>query len=103
MNAELLLVEDFGSHLADGASAAAYRVQRVEPYMTICPEVILDFTGVRSANSSFMNALISGLVENHGQQAFSVLVFKGCNPVLRALVEAALDLGLQKNAERICA
>ena len=62
---------------------------------------MLDFTGVRTANSSFVNALVAGLVEQHGEQMLKLLVFKGCNPVLRVLVEAAIDLGLQKIDGRV--
>ena len=60
---------------------------------------MLDFTGVRSANSSFVNALVAGFTELHGQQGLDRLVFKGCNPVLRVLVESAISLGLEKHAQ----
>ena len=58
---------------------------------------MLDFTGVRSANSSFVNALVSGFMEQHGPKVLDKLVFKGCNPVLRVLVESAISLGLEKH------
>jgi ABC-type nitrate/sulfonate/bicarbonate transport system substrate-binding protein len=96
MKLELHLLEDFGSHLADGAAAAEYRMGRIEPYVQICDRVLIDFTGVRNANSSFMNALIAGLVEQHGKGVLNILTFKGCNPVVRVLVAGAIDLGLQK-------
>ena len=62
---------------------------------------MLDFTGVRTANSSFVNALITALLEHHGEAILQMLTFKGCNPVLQVLVEGAIDLGLQKMDERI--
>ena len=74
---------------------------RIEPYVDLCEEIVLDFTGVRTANSSFVNALVSGLVEQHGERVLKLVVFKGCNPVLRVLVEAAIDLGLQKIDGRV--
>lgn len=98
---ELQLAQEFGAHLADGESAAGFRLTRIEPYVAICPQITLDFTGVRNANSSFMNALVAGLVEQHGEAILDRIVFKGCNPVLRVLVEAAIDLGLQKISGRI--
>ena len=101
MKLELRLSEDFGPHLADGAAAAEYRMGRIEPYVELCEQVVLDFTGVRNANSSFVNALIAGLVEQHGRRVLNILMFKGCNPVLRVLVAAAIDLGLQKIQGRI--
>jgi len=95
------IAQELGIHLADGETAAHFRLTRIEPYVSLCPEITLDFTGVRNANSSFMNALVSGLVEQHGEAVLDRLIFKGCNPVLRVLVEAAIDLGLQKIQGRI--
>ena len=101
MKQELSLSGEFGTHLADGAAAAAFRMSRIEPYVGMCSEVVLDFSGVRHANSSFINAMIAGLVEQHGRDVLKVLVFKGCNPVVRVLVEGAIALGLQKIEGRI--
>jgi hypothetical protein len=101
MKHELSLAEEFGTHLADGTLAAAFRRSRIEPYVGMCEKVVLDFNGVRNANSSFINALIAGLVEQHGRDVLKVLVFKGCNPVVRVLVEGAISLGLKKTEGRI--
>ena len=101
MKLELPLAIDFSSHLADGAEAAEYRRGRIDPYVDLCTEIVLDFTGVRTANSSFTNALVAGLVEQHGEAILARLLFKGCNPVLQVLVNAAIDLGLEKIDERI--
>lgn len=98
---ELQLAQEFGAHLADGEIAARFRLTRIEPYVTICPQITLDFSGVRNANSSFMNALVAGLAEQHGEAILNRIVFKGCNPMIRVLVEAAIDLGLQKADRRI--
>lgn len=98
---ELHLAAEFGAHLADGEAAARFRLMRIEPYISLCKEITLDFTGVRNANSSFMNALISGVIEQHGEVILDQLIFKGCNPTLRVLAEAAIDLGLQKIQDRI--
>lgn len=96
MKLEFSILREFGSHLADGSQAIEFRMGRIGPYVDICREIVLDFSGVRTANSSFINALICGLVEQHGKKVVEVLVFKGCNPVIRVLIEAAIDLGLQK-------
>lgn len=87
--------------MADGATAAHFRMARIDPYVEICPEIVLDFTGVRNANSSFINALVAGLVEQHGEKVLQKLVFKGCNPAIQVLVEAAVDLGVSKIAGRV--
>ncbi len=97
----LHIAQELGIHLADGESAARFRMARIEPCLAIGREITLDFTGVRNANSSFMNALVAGVVEQHGEAVLDKILFKGCNPVLRVLVEAAIDLGLQKTRGRI--
>jgi hypothetical protein len=101
VNLEIAIQEQFGGHLADGAKAAEFRMTRIEPYVDICPQIILDFTGVRNANSSFINALIAGLIEQHGVKALQKIVFKGCNSSIQVLVHAAVELGAQKTAGRI--
>ena len=100
MKHELSLAEEFGPQLADGTLAARFRQQRIEPYLEICEQVVVDFTHVRSANSSFINALIAGTIEEHGRPVLAKLVFKGCNAVIRVLVESAIELGLEK-AKRV--
>jgi len=98
---ELQLAKELGAHLADGEVAASFRLSRIQPYVSIYEEITLDFTGVRNANSSFMNALIAGVVEQHGEAVLERMTFKGCNPLIRVLAEAAIDLGVQKIDGRI--
>lgn len=93
----------FGRLASDGAEAVLFRRQHIEPLPAEGAAVTLDFTGVRSANSSFVNALVTGLVEDNGEAILSKVVFKGCNPMLEALVESAIHLGLCKCEERLLA
>lgn len=97
MKLELNLADEFGTGLADGALAAEFRQGRMDPYAGICTEIVLNFTGVRNANSSFVNALVSGFIEQHGPRVLDRLVFQGCNPAVRVLVESAISLGLEKH------
>lgn len=96
MNATFSIRDEFGSHLADGTKAAYFRMTKVDAYVDIAPEITLDFTGVRNANSSFINALVAGLIEQHGLKVLEKVVFKGCNPAIQVLIEAAVDLGASK-------
>lgn len=100
---EIQLREQFGPRLSDGSSAYGFRVSNIDPYLNLpnCDQVVLDFTGIRNANSSFVNALISGLFEQHGEEALQKLVFRGCLPTIRVLVEAGIELGMSKHAERV--
>jgi hypothetical protein len=100
MTHEIHLRDEFGPRLSDGSEAYRFRVSKIDPYLAICEQVVLDFTGVRSANSSFVNALVSGLFEQHGAQTLGKLVFRGCLPTIQVLVQSAVDLGIIKHAER---
>ncbi|MEP2775338.1 MAG: STAS-like domain-containing protein [Luteolibacter sp.] len=94
------LATQFGPRLCDGEKAYSFRVQDLDPHMVICEEVVLDFTGVRATNSSFTNALICGIIVDHGQEVLNKLVFKGCLPTVRVLVQGAVDLGISKIEEQ---
>ncbi len=103
MNHEINLREEFGSHLSDGTEAYAFRVASIDPYLSLdsCERLVLDFTGIRVANSSFVNALVSGLLEQHGEPALRKLLFRGCLPAIQTLVQSAVELGLAKHGERV--
>lgn len=96
MTTELRLAEELGAHLADGPKAAAFRSEKIEPLLSQPGDIVLDFSEVRNANSSFTNALLSGLIEKHGEGVLEQLLFKGCSPTIKVLIESAIDLGVQK-------
>ncbi len=100
MTHEIDLRNEFGPRLTDGSEAYRFRVSKIDAYLAICDQVVVDFTGIRSANSSFVNALISGLFEQHGAQTLDKLVFRGCLPTIQVLVQSAVDLGILKHSER---
>ncbi len=103
MNKTIQLADEFGNRLSDGSEAYRFRVSKIDAYVSLdaCDQVVMDFTGIRSANSSFVNALISGLIEQRGAEALGKLVFKGCLPTIQVLVQSAVDLGMTKHAERV--
>ena len=101
MNLTIAIRDEFGSHLADGTAAADFRMRHIDPHVDTYTEITRDFTGVRHANSSFVNALVAGLVEQHGVKVLEKTVFKGCNPPIQVLVEAAVDLGASKINGRV--
>ncbi len=100
MSKELKLADTFGSFLAEGALASAYRLNHIEPFFDAYSELVLDFTGVRNINSSFANALIAPLVEHHGEAALKKLRFHGCNAVVRVMIEGALTLGVERAGQQ---
>lgn len=59
MRSELRMVEQFGTHLADGPTAAAYELASIEPLLSASGEIVLDFSGgqiVTIINSFTQNA-----------------------------------------------
>ncbi len=55
---------------------------------------------LRHANSSFVNGLLTSLFEEYGEALLERMVFKGCNAVIRILIEGAIALGLEKFVTR---
>lgn len=100
---EIHLHDEFGPRLSDGSEVYLFRVSKIDSCLNLpnCEQVILDFNGIRSANSSFMNALVSGLIEQHGVDALGKLIFRSCLPTIQVLVQSAVDLGIIKHAERV--
>jgi anti-anti-sigma regulatory factor len=89
------LSTEFGTFLADGEKAAAFRFSRIDPYVHSHDQIILDFEGVRNVNSSVANALIANLV-SQSPEVLPKLLFANCNPRIRVSVESALALGMER-------
>ena len=96
MKHEIDIFEEFGPRLANGAEAYQFRVQTLESYFNICDVLVIDFSKVRISNSSFMNALLASLFEHDAPLALEKLEFRGCQGVVKIMVEAAIDLGVSK-------
>jgi hypothetical protein len=94
---ELNIAEELGTHLADVTKALVFCDERIAPGVTMNAEIVVDFTGVRHGNSSFVNGLLTGLIEEHGEALLEKMTFRGCNPLLRVLVEGAIALGIEKH------
>ena len=52
--------------------------EEVEQLLAQADEVVLDFTGMKSATQSFIDELVGVLVLEHGPDVIQRLVFKGC-------------------------
>lgn len=96
MTREIRMADFFGSFLAEGAKAAAFRMREVEPALGVYQEIVLDFAGVHNLNSSFANTLIAPLIEAQGEGVLLQIRFRNCNPVVRVMIEGALTLGLER-------
>jgi anti-anti-sigma regulatory factor len=100
MSREFELASLFGAFPAEGEQASAFRLNELNAPFSELDEIVLDFAGVRIVNSSFANALIVPLVEQHGEEVLKKLRFRNCNPAVRVMIESALSLGIQRAAEK---
>ncbi len=83
--------QEAGSFAENKDVARMLRETRIEPALASEEEIILDFDGVEGATQSFMHALISQCIRNHGPEALDRIAFKGCNPTIRKIVEVVAD------------
>ena len=87
------MAERFGSFLADGEIANAFRFTEVEPALSQGHEITFDFVGVTNLTSSFCNALVATLVAHHVEDFATRLKFKNCDPLVKQFIQGAVALG----------
>lgn len=75
--------------------------EQVEKLLARADELVLDFTGMKSATQSFIDELVGVLVLQHGPDIVQKLVFKGCSDdikeILSFVVSSRMDDFLTKN------
>ena len=99
MKLHVQISDGFGPFCADGEKAAAFRHVRIDPFVQSHDQIILDFSGVRSVNTSFANALVANLISQY-PEVLPRLSFLNCNARVRVGVEAAISLGMERLRER---
>lgn len=67
------------------------RIKEIIPALNRGDEVILDFTGVDAATQSFIHALISELLRQHGAQILDKMTFKNCNETVKKIIELVVE------------
>jgi hypothetical protein len=60
--------------------------EEVEQLLLHSDEVVLDFTGLKSATQAFVDELVGALVLIHGPGIIQRLVFKGCVDDIREIL-----------------
>jgi hypothetical protein len=93
------LQDQFGAFCANGDAAAQFRHAEIDPFVSLAQTIEFDFSGVRNINSSFCNALVANLVEQHSPEILKKVRFSHCRPHIQTMVASALNLGLQRHAE----
>jgi len=75
--------------------AAGIREDSLRPALDRGREVALNFTGVALATQSFIHAMVSDVLRNHGEGALKLIVFKGCAPGVRGIIETVIQYSLE--------
>jgi hypothetical protein len=83
--------ERFGSFLADGEVANAFRFTDVEPAIARGEHVVFELEGVTNMTDSFGNALFGTLFKNHPELLRGGIEFRNCSPLMRTLISAAIQ------------
>lgn len=86
------LATDFAE---DKDVAADVRERVIRPSLQDAQEVVLDFSGVELVTQSFIHAMISDVLRTHGEAALELIVFKGCDPAVRGIVETVVQYSLE--------
>src|SRR5258708_5885254 len=86
MNSAFLMKELFGTFLADGERANAFRFTEVEPAIARGDHVVIDMEGVTNMTDSFGNALFGTLIKNHPELLSRGVEFRNCSPLMRTLI-----------------
>ncbi len=84
-----------GEFAEDKDAAAQMRDDRIEPAVAKQREITVDFSGVTLVTQSFIHALVSSVLRKHGESALAYVVFKGCTPSVRGVVETVVQYSLE--------
>jgi len=75
--------------------AAKIREGLLRPALDQGQEITLNFTGVELVTQSFIHAMISDVLRNHGENALKMILFKSCVPGVRGIVETVIQYSLE--------
>ena len=83
---EVLLFPLVGEFAENKDIARELRVKILAPALKQGKTIVIDFVGVGSATQSFIHALISELIREHGAEAIDMLSFKNCNETIKKII-----------------
>lgn len=99
MVTEFRMCDEFGRICANGDKAFDFMKERVVPALEHGDTIVFDFSGVRSINSSFSNALFGKMIAIRGKALLDQLRIVHCNESVKPIIESALYLGLQHSTD----
>lgn len=83
------------SFAEDKDVARQIRISFIKPAIENGKRVVLDFRGVSVSTQSFVHAMISEAILNHGTKALRLLEFKSCNPTVKSVILTVIDYCLE--------
>lgn len=87
--------DEIGEFCAEGRIGIDFMNNRVIPLLDAQENIVMDFDGVRSMNSSFANALFANLARKYGQRIITRLVFKNIRDNVKNEIIGGLSFGLK--------
>lgn len=88
---KIVLFDKVGAFAENKDIARNIRLQEIMPALTENEEIILDFEKVDAATQSFIHALISDVLRNHGNDVLDRITFKSCNETIRKIINIVVD------------
>ena len=86
MQAAFSILERTQSQFLGSRFRARELREEVEQLLAQADEVVLDFTGMKSATQSFVDELVGVLILKHGPDIVQRLVFKGCSEDIKEIL-----------------
>ncbi|HTF30814.1 MAG TPA: STAS-like domain-containing protein [Flavitalea sp.] len=87
-----LKIYDYTADFAENKDVAQeLRKTKIEPSIEKTGSITLDFNGVTSATQSFIHALISQVIRQHGADVLDKIIFKNCNKKIRTIIQIVVD------------
>ncbi len=72
-------------------TARDIRINTIQPAINKNQKVVIDFSVVEATTQSFVHALISQLIREHGIAVLNILYFKDCNDIVKKIIEIVVD------------
>jgi hypothetical protein len=89
------LLDQVGSFAEDKDAAAKLRREMILPALAAGNNIELDFTGITLTTQSFIHALISEALRQHGEAVLEKLSFKNCATATRGIIETVVQYVLE--------
>lgn len=86
MQAAFSILEHTKAPFLGGRYRARELREEVERLLVRADEIVLDFTGMKSATQSFVDELVGVLVLKHGPDITQRIVFKGCSVDIKEIL-----------------